>query len=162
MEQILAEYRLPASKIEVYNDRVIFTHKGIGPITNASHICGTKIVYIQDITSVEFKEPTFFSSGYLQVNFAGKTFKGDPITLGDEYSIPVALKKYVPSAKVVWECINRLVSDFKNNVQKAGSETIVQSFSLGIGASSSILGILPYLLLCYWLYKSYKTEIETE
>jgi|GEM_PF-3694764 len=56
----------------------------------------------------------------------------------------------------------KLPDSFKNNVQKAGSETIVQSFSLGIGASSSILGILPYLLLCYWLYKSYKTEIETE
>lgn len=46
----------------------------------------------------------------------------------------------------------------KNNVQEAGTETIVQSFSLGIGASSSVLGILPYLLLCYWLYKSSKIE----
>ncbi len=52
----------------------------------------------------------------------------------------------------------KLPDSVKNNVQEAGTETIVQSFSLGIGASSSILGILPYLLLCYWLYKSYKIE----
>ena len=52
----------------------------------------------------------------------------------------------------------KLPDSVKNNVQEAGTEAIVQSFSLGIGASSSLLGILPYLLLCYWLYKSYKIE----
>ena len=52
----------------------------------------------------------------------------------------------------------KLPDSVKNNVQEAGTEAIVQSFSLGIGASSSVLGILPYLLLCYWLYKSYKIE----
>lgn len=53
----------------------------------------------------------------------------------------------------------KLPDSLKNNVQEAGTEAIVQSFSLGIGASSSVLGILPYLLLCYWLYKSYKIEL---
>lgn len=48
------------------------------------------------------------------------------------------------------------------NVQNAGNEIAVQTFSLGIGVSSTILGILPYLLLCYWLYKSYKVETEFE
>ena len=52
----------------------------------------------------------------------------------------------------------KLPDSVENNVQEAGTEAIVQSFSLGIGASSSVLGILPYLLLCYWLYKSYKIE----
>ena len=126
MEQILAEYKLPASKIEVFNDRVVFTHKGIGPITNASHICGTKIVYIRDITSVEFKEPTLLSAGYLQVNFAGKTFRGDPVMQGDEYSIPIAFKKMVPPAKAVWECINQLISEYKNSntVQQSNTSSV--------------------------------------
>ena len=48
------------------------------------------------------------------------------------------------------------------NVQNAGNEIAVQTFSLSIGVSSTILGILPYLLLCYWLYKSYKVETEFE
>ena len=52
----------------------------------------------------------------------------------------------------------KLPDSVKNNVQEAGTEAIVQSFSLGIGASSSVLGILPYLLLSYWIYKSYKIE----
>ena len=52
----------------------------------------------------------------------------------------------------------KLPSAVVNNVQNAGTETLVQSFSLGIGASSSVLGILPYLLLSYWLYKSHKIE----
>ena len=127
MEQILAEYKLPASKIEVYNDRVVFTHKGIGPITNASHICGTKIVYIRDITSVEFKEPTLLSAGYLQVNFAGKSFRGDPVMRGDEYSIPIAFKKMVPPAKTVWECINKLISNYKNSNSNIGHQAETNS-----------------------------------
>lgn len=52
----------------------------------------------------------------------------------------------------------KLPDSLKNNVQEAGTETIVQVFSLGLGASSSILAILPYLLLCYWFYKSNKIE----
>lgn len=52
----------------------------------------------------------------------------------------------------------KLPDSLKNNVQEAGTETIVQGFSLGLGASSSILAILPYLLLCYWFYKSNKIE----
>ena len=44
------------------------------------------------------------------------------------------------------------------NVQGAESEAVIQTFSLGLGVSSSALGILPYLLLSYWLYKSYKIE----
>ena len=52
----------------------------------------------------------------------------------------------------------KLPDSLKNNVQEAGTETIVQSFSLGLGASSSILAILPYLLLCFWFYKSNKIE----
>ena len=44
------------------------------------------------------------------------------------------------------------------NVQGAESEAVIQTFSLGIGVSSSALGILPYLLLSYWIYKSYKIE----
>lgn len=96
MEKILASYVLPASRVDVYEDRVVFNHKGIGPITNASSICGTKTVYIKDISSVEIKEPTLLSAGYLQVNFAGKAFHGNPVMGGDEYSIPIAFKKMVP------------------------------------------------------------------
>ena len=44
------------------------------------------------------------------------------------------------------------------NVQGAESEAVIQTFSLGFGVSSSILGFLPYLLLSYWIYKSYKIE----
>ena len=44
------------------------------------------------------------------------------------------------------------------NVQGAESEAVIQTFSLGLGVSSSVLGILPYLLLSYWIYKSYKIE----
>ena len=44
------------------------------------------------------------------------------------------------------------------NVQGAESEAVIQTFSLGLGVSSSALGILPYLLLSYWIYKSYKIE----
>ena len=52
----------------------------------------------------------------------------------------------------------KLPESVKNAAQEAGTETAVQTFSLSVGASSSILAILPYFLLCYWLYKSYKTE----
>ncbi len=48
------------------------------------------------------------------------------------------------------------------SVQGAESEAAIQTFSLGFGVSSSILGFLPYLLLSYWLYKSYKAETELE
>lgn len=50
----------------------------------------------------------------------------------------------------------------KISVQGAESEVAIQTFSLGFGVSSSILGFLPYLLLSYWIYKSYKVETEFE
>ena len=50
----------------------------------------------------------------------------------------------------------------KISVQGAESEVAIQTFSLGVGVSSSILGFLPYLLLSYWIYKSYKVETEFE
>ena len=50
----------------------------------------------------------------------------------------------------------------KISVQGAESEAAIQTFSLGFGVSSIILGFLPYLLLSYWLYKSYKVETEFE
>lgn len=46
----------------------------------------------------------------------------------------------------------------KISVQGAEAEAAIQTFSLGFGLSSSVLGFLPYLLLSYWLYKSYKIE----
>lgn len=52
----------------------------------------------------------------------------------------------------------KLPESVKNAAQEAGTETAVQTFSLSVGASSSILAILPYLLLCYWFYKSNKIE----
>ena len=52
----------------------------------------------------------------------------------------------------------KLPESVKNAAQEAGTGTAVQTFSLSIGASSSILAILPYFLLCYWLYKSNKIE----
>ena len=52
----------------------------------------------------------------------------------------------------------KLPESVKNAAQEAGTETAVQTFTLSVGASSSILAILPYLLLCYWLYKSNKIE----
>lgn len=56
----------------------------------------------------------------------------------------------------------KLPESVKNAAQEAGTEIAVQTFSLSVGASSSILAILPYFLLCYWLYKSYKVETEFE
>ncbi len=62
----------------------------------------------------------------------------------------------------VKEVNDKFPDTVKNNVQEVGTEIAVQTFSLGIGVSSTILGILPYLLLGYWLYKSYKVETEFE
>ena len=56
------------------------------------------------------------------------------------------------------ELNEKLPESVKNAAQEAGTETAVQTFSLSVGASSSILAILPYFLLCYWLYKSNKIE----
>lgn len=57
---------------------------------------------------------------------------------------------------------NKLPGTLVESVQSAGTEVVAQTFSLTFGFFSSLLGILPYLLLNYWLYKSSKTEIETE
>jgi len=83
-----------------------------------------------------------------------------------DYRTKVNKLWYVPSVVMfvlsvigfIIDLNEKLPSSVVNNVQNAGTQTLVQSFSLGIGASSSILGILPYLLLSYWLYKNYKIE----
>ena len=83
-----------------------------------------------------------------------------------DYRTKVNKLWYVPSVVMfvfavigfIIDLNEKLPSSVVNNVQNAGTETLVQSFSLGIGASSSVLGILPYLLLSYWLYKSNKIE----
>lgn len=83
-----------------------------------------------------------------------------------DYRTKVNKLWYVPSVVMfvfavigfIIDLNEKLPSSVVNNVQEAGTETIVQGFSLGLGASSSILAILPYLLLCYWFYKSNKIE----
>ena len=107
MSKALAVYELPAAKLEVYRDKVIFARKGIRNVTNA------KIVYLQDITSVELKEPTLLSAGYIQVNFAGKSLSGDPDAGKDEYSIPISFKGMMPRAIPVWKCMNKLLDEQK-------------------------------------------------
>ncbi len=76
--------------------------------------------------------------------------------------IPSVAMLVVSVIGFIKEANEKFPDTFINKVQDAGTETVVQTFSLSIGVSSTILGILPYLLLCYWLYKSYKTETEFE
>ena len=74
---------------------------------------------------------------------------------------------FVPSVAVLIISIIGFISNLfeglpalmdKISVQGVEAEAAIQTFSLGIGLSSSVLGILPYLLLSYWLYKSNKIE----
>ncbi|MBQ6935752.1 MAG: hypothetical protein IJN49_04300 [Clostridia bacterium] len=77
---------------------------------------------------------------------------------------------FLPSVTMLFISIIGFIKDVNekfpdtivNNVQDAGTEIAVQTFSLGISVLSTILGILPYLLLSYWIYKSYKEETEFE
>ncbi len=78
---------------------------------------------------------------------------------------------FVPSVAIIVVSIIGFIMDLNEkisntvvyeNVQAAGTETVTQTLSLTMGASSTVLGVLPYILLCYWLYKSYKLETEFE
>ena len=112
MDKILASFAHGDAKIEVYRDRVVFTHKTYQMLF--ASLGGTKTVYIQDITSIEFKEPTLFTAGFLQVNFPGKNMDCNPAQPGgDEYAVTIGFKKQVPDARVVLDCINQLIADYK-------------------------------------------------
>lgn len=69
---------------------------------------------------------------------------------------------FVPSvAMFVVHLIDYIIDSYEKMsgvVQNVGSETIVQSISLGINASSSLVVVLQFFLLCYWVYKSYKND----
>ena len=78
---------------------------------------------------------------------------------------------FVPSVAIIVVSIIGFIMDLNEkisntvvyeNVQAAGTEMVTQTLSLTMGASSTVLGVLPYILLCYWLYKSYKLETEFE
>ena len=83
-----------------------------------------------------------------------------------EYKSKINQFWFVPSVAMfilfvigfIKELNEKLPESVKNAAQEAGTETAVQTFTLSVGASSSILAILPYFLLCYWLYKSNKIE----
>ena len=57
--------------------------------------------------------------------------------------------------------VKDIAEKFANTFGNApdGAEIFVQTFSLGIGASSHIMGILQYFLLCYWIYKKQENQI---
>ena len=123
VDKMLASFAHGDAKIEVFDDRVVFTHKTYQMLF--ASLGGTKTVYIQDITSVEFKEPTLFTAGFLQVNFPGKNMDCNPAQPGgDEYAVTIGFKKQVSDARIVLDCINQLISDCKNKERNQHTSTI--------------------------------------
>ncbi|MBR2876089.1 MAG: hypothetical protein IKC01_03025 [Clostridia bacterium] len=57
----------------------------------------------------------------------------------------------------------KLLENIANRMDMAqlpgASEEVMQSVTWGISISSGVIGLLPYFLMCFWFYESYKNEI---
>jgi len=102
----------------VYEDRVIIKHKGALNFL-AMGMQGDKTLYYCDITSVQYKKPSWIAGGYLQFSLPGgrESVGGLFAASSDENTITLSnSSKVVQLAEKVAEYINAKIRDDKKNI----------------------------------------------
>lgn len=68
---MIAEFKGQNGKIIVHDDRIILSRATFGGFMSQGGSTGERIFFYKDITSFEYKKPTFFSNGYFKVIASG-------------------------------------------------------------------------------------------
>lgn len=100
--------------LSVYEDRVVIQHKGVLNFF-AMGMKGDKALYYSDITSVQFKKPSFITAGYIQFSIpGGKENTGGVMgAVQDENTITFNSKVVAEAEKIV-EFLNQKLREVKS------------------------------------------------
>ena len=133
MDKLLMEIDGQNGKATAYDDRVVFSRKGIKGFL-AQGYAGDRIYYYKDITAVDYKKPSIVANGYLKILVGGiQDNNGKKVdllgttadTMKDPNTIALrAFKKETANKteefyNLVMEKINNCKNSEKNNVSAA-------------------------------------------
>lgn len=68
---MLAEFKGQNGKIKVFDDHVAISHTTVGGVISQGGFSGDRNFFYTDITSFEYKKPTFLANGYFKIITAG-------------------------------------------------------------------------------------------
>lgn len=70
---IIAEFKGQNGKIIVYDDYLVISRKTFGGFMSQGGSSGERRYFYKDITTVEYKKPTFVANGYFKIIVQGTT-----------------------------------------------------------------------------------------
>ena len=107
--------------VKLYDDKITINKKGIRN-KFLQGLNGEKTIFIKNITAVEFKKPTIFTSGFLQFSIIGgvESRGGLKRAIYDENTIIFKNKEY-SQAKEIKEFIEVFISNGSDSNKKISS-----------------------------------------
>lgn len=99
------------STLVVYKDHCVITEvKGLAALLTGTLYRGDKEFYYQDITSIQFRLPSSFASGFMQIEYPGSHSAYDNRTSENSFSF---VASQASEAEKAYKYIQKAVSEIK-------------------------------------------------
>lgn len=129
MNEILMQIEGQNGSATAYEDRIVFSRKGLKGFM-AQGFAGDRTFYYKDITSVDFRKPSFVANGYLKILVAGIQDNNNKKvnimgTTSDAFNDPntLALRAFKKDTANKYEEFYNLIMSKINNIKNTGSSS---------------------------------------
>ncbi len=122
------EFKGQNGKINVFHDRVVISKATFGGFISQSGFSGDRIFFYKDISSIDYKKPSFWANGYIQIIITGTNAVNPKVgitgssfeSMKDPNTVVLSLPIFFPSetAKKIDKVFSTIMFNF-NNAKKS-------------------------------------------
>lgn len=123
------EFKGQNGKINVFHDRVVISKATFGGFISQSGFSGDRIFFYKDISSIDYKKPSFWANGYIQIIITGTNAVNPKVgiigssfeSMKDPNTVVLSLPIFFPSETA--KKIDKVFSIIMFNFNKAKKST---------------------------------------